>query len=156
MNIFIIDTDPVIAAQQQCDKHVVKMVTESVQLLCDALIMNGLSAPYKKNNVNHPCSIWTRTTIQNYQWVWTHGNALGEEYTRRYGKIHKSHSTLLNDVPYEIDLPKNGLTSFVNCTPYKDELDVVKAYRKFYCIDKKPFAKWKHGNVPVWFVSDVL
>ena len=36
MNIFILDTDPVVAAQSQCDKHVVKMVTESAQMLSTA------------------------------------------------------------------------------------------------------------------------
>ena len=33
MNIFILDNDPVIAAQMQCDKHVVKMIVESAQML---------------------------------------------------------------------------------------------------------------------------
>ena len=33
MNIFILNEDPVIAAQEQCDKHVVKMIVESAQML---------------------------------------------------------------------------------------------------------------------------
>ena len=33
MNIFILDNDPIKAAQQQCDKHVVKMIVESGQML---------------------------------------------------------------------------------------------------------------------------
>jgi len=36
MNIFYIDRDPVIAAQMSCDKHVVKMILESAQMLCAA------------------------------------------------------------------------------------------------------------------------
>ena len=32
MNIFILDRDPVLAAQYQCDKHVVKMVLETAQI----------------------------------------------------------------------------------------------------------------------------
>ena len=36
MNIFYLDTDPVLAAQMQCDKHVVKMILESAQMLCTA------------------------------------------------------------------------------------------------------------------------
>ena len=36
MNIFVLDTNPVIAAQQQCDKHVVKMIVESAQMLSTA------------------------------------------------------------------------------------------------------------------------
>ena len=34
MNLFVLDKDPVIAAQLQCDKHVVKMIVESAQMLC--------------------------------------------------------------------------------------------------------------------------
>ena len=36
MNIFILDTDPIVAAQLQCDKHVVKMIVESAQMLSTA------------------------------------------------------------------------------------------------------------------------
>ena len=33
MNIFVLDKDPVISAQMMCDKHVVKMCTESLQMI---------------------------------------------------------------------------------------------------------------------------
>jgi hypothetical protein len=36
MNIFVLDTSPVLAAQYQCDKHVVKMIVESAQMLSTA------------------------------------------------------------------------------------------------------------------------
>ena len=36
MNIFVLDKDPVKAAQYQCDKHVVKMIVESAQMLSTA------------------------------------------------------------------------------------------------------------------------
>ena len=36
MNIFYLDKDPVVAAQMSCDKHVVKMILESAQMLCTA------------------------------------------------------------------------------------------------------------------------
>ena len=36
MNIFVLDEDPTIAAQMQCDKHVVKMIVESAQMLSTA------------------------------------------------------------------------------------------------------------------------
>ncbi len=34
MNIFVLDLNPALAAQYQADKHIVKMVLESAQLLC--------------------------------------------------------------------------------------------------------------------------
>ena len=33
MNIFYVDKHPVRAAEQMCDKHIVKMILESAQLL---------------------------------------------------------------------------------------------------------------------------
>ena len=36
MNIFYVDRDPVKAAQMMCDKHIVKMILESAQMLCSA------------------------------------------------------------------------------------------------------------------------
>ena len=36
MNIFYLDKDPIEAAKQSCDKHVVKMIVESAQMLSTA------------------------------------------------------------------------------------------------------------------------
>ena len=34
MNIFFLDKDPVISAQMMCNKHVVKMILETAQMIC--------------------------------------------------------------------------------------------------------------------------
>ena len=34
MNIFVLDKSPIISAQMQCDKHIVKMPLETAQMLC--------------------------------------------------------------------------------------------------------------------------
>ena len=36
MNIFYLDRNPKVAAEMHCDKHVVKMILESAQMLCTA------------------------------------------------------------------------------------------------------------------------
>ncbi len=36
MNVFYVDKHPVKAAEQMCDKHIVKMILESAQLMCTA------------------------------------------------------------------------------------------------------------------------
>ena len=93
MNIFVLHTNPKIAAQMACDKHVVKMVSESVQMLSTTMHSVGLEGPWKKTHANHPCTIWARESLQNYQWLWDHANSLGEEYTHRYNKKHKSQTS---------------------------------------------------------------
>ena len=49
MNIFYLNSDPYIAAEKQYNKHVVKMILESAQLLCSAHHMLGseIDVPYK-------------------------------------------------------------------------------------------------------------
>jgi hypothetical protein len=97
MNIFYLHSDPVKAAQIQYNKHVVKMVLESAQMLCTAhhhyaekLDYDADYIPYKKAHYNHPSTIWCRQNVKQYYWLYNHMLALGEEYTKRYGKTHKS------------------------------------------------------------------
>ena len=90
MNIFFLHRDPIVAAVRQHNKHVVKMTLESAQLLCTAHHVLGGSAPYKPTHVNHPCAVWVRSDANHYMWLYRHFAALSDEYTRRYGRVHKS------------------------------------------------------------------
>ena len=58
MNIFVLDYDPELAAQMQCDKHVVKMVLESTQMLHTINAKHELPYTYKPTHMNHPCVKW--------------------------------------------------------------------------------------------------
>ena len=90
MNIFYLDNNPVKAAQVQYNKHVVKMILESAQMLCTAHhhYDNGHNVPYKKAHYNHPSTIWCRQNASQYMWLYDHMIALGKEYTKRYKKTH--------------------------------------------------------------------
>ena len=91
MNIFYLDRDPVKAAQYQYNKHVVKMILESAQMLCTAhhLIMgDDADVPYKVAHPHHPSTKWVTYSASNYAWLYQHMLALGDEYTKRYGKTH--------------------------------------------------------------------
>ncbi len=99
MNIFVVDEDPEIAARQLCDKHVVKMILESAQMLCTVALEHGYEdAPYKKAHPKHPCTLWAGKSAENWQWLITHGLAMAEEYTRRYGR-HTRAKQLFVGVP---------------------------------------------------------
>ncbi len=64
MNIFLLDIDWQINATYHVDKHVVKMILESAQLLSTAVRLSGIDAGYKAAYKNHPCAIWTRQSFQ--------------------------------------------------------------------------------------------
>ena len=93
MNIFFLHKDPLRAAKAQCDKHVVKMVLETAQMLSTgAHKFKYVNTPgiYKPAYENHPMTQWVSHTKDNYMWTCEHGLALSKEYTARYNKFHKS------------------------------------------------------------------
>lgn len=153
MNVFILDAIPEKNVQYHADKHVVKMITEYVQLLSTTLHLIGRSdiAPFRMTHKNHPVCKWVRESSDNFKYLWELADLLGDEYTYRYGKVHKSHIYLRKIPKYIEELPNVGITPFVNCTPYKEEKNVVLAYRMFYNIDKRKFATWKNRSKPEWF-----
>ena len=146
MNIFILDRDPVLAAQYQCDKHVVKMALESTQILST---ING--GPYKPTHVNHPCVVWAGSCAGNYRWLVVHAIALCDEYTIRYGKKHKCEDVIMS-MPHI--MPSPGVSEFVQCMPEQYRGDnVVEAYRRYYVGEKAGFARWTNRNIPEWFID---
>ena len=87
MNIFYLHKDPYKAASYVYDKHKVKMILESAQMLCTAHRYYGNEdVPYKTAHLNHPSTIWCRQNVKQYYWLYNHMLALGEEYTKRYSK----------------------------------------------------------------------
>lgn len=140
MNIFVLDQCPIISAQMQCDKHVVKMIVESAQMLSTAhRILDGEKKKrpsksgkrmvdyydlgdvdieaellyYKAVHHKHPCTIWTMESDTNYRWHHQHFIALCEEYTYRYNKVHATDSKLRSALwALPRNIPKGPLTPF--------------------------------------------
>jgi len=153
MNIFYLDKCPRKAAQLQYNKHVVKMILESAQMLCTVhRYFGNEDVPYKSTHLNHPSTVWARTNNRNYMWLYQHMMALGDEYTKRYGKKHltitkcedvlKKPPAFLKDALYgdPIDMPQ--------CMPdeYKDECS-VKAYWNYYIGEKHTVANPKTEKI---------
>lgn len=63
MNIFYLSRDPVLCAEMHCDKHVVKMILETAQLLSTAHWELGSTAPYKPTHKNHPLALQVVTQV---------------------------------------------------------------------------------------------
>ena len=162
MNIFILDHDISLSAQYHCDRHVVKMVLESAQLLCGAHIAHGVEVPYKMSagHMKHPCALWARETKDNYFYLWELGRQLCEEYTYRYGKVHASQK-VIDNLPWPDHIPDGKMTPFArafNRSMQPDKLnrilntvDTVTAYRLYYVLDKAHFCKWTGRPTPLWF-----
>ena len=152
MNIFYLDKCPVKAAKYQYNKHVVKMILESAQMLCTAhhcVMGEDANVPYKVAHKNHPSSIWARQSGENYTWLYRHMMELGREYERRYGKKHLS--IIKCEDPLSI-LPggilETGLTKMPQCMPdeYKDKCS-IQAYWNYYIGEKHTVANPKTEKI---------
>ena len=165
MNIFYLDNDPTTAAQWQCDRHVVKMILESAQLLSTAhREVDGDSwadevGLYKRTHKNHPSAVWARSSAHNYHWLFRHFTALCDEYTYRYGKTHLSDTKfrdVLSQTPNNVGL---GFTEPPQCMPdeYKVDGNSIQAYRNYYSLDKASndwFCYNKNRCRPWWLKTE--
>jgi hypothetical protein len=159
MNIFVLSKCTKKCAKYHANVHVIKMILESAQLLCSAhSVLDNITEIegtelYKLTHKNHPCSIWVRSTSENYKWLYDLFYDLCEEYTYRYGKTHLCF-TKLKDVLVFVpkNIPEGPLTQFALAMPdeYKTE-DAVESYRTYYKTDKRHLCKWTKRPVPEWY-----
>ena len=158
MNIFYLDRSPMVAAEMHCNKHVVKMVLETAQMLSTAhRVIDGdeyadRMGLYKMAHKNHPSTIWTRTSTENYMWLNRLFGALCREYTYRYEKHHASERLLGPLALVPNGMTYSGFTDPPQCMPdYCKGEDTVLAYQNYYILEKSRFAKWKKRPTPEWF-----
>ena len=160
MNIFYLDHDPVKCAQYLCDKHVVKMVLETAQILSAVhhkyqTIWAETGEVYKETHKNHPSTLWAGRTRYNYRWTVRLFKALLKEYTHRYKKEHAC-TRLLKIFEENHTATVLGKEIPPQCMPdeYKGD-DTVEAYRNYYRGEKAGFAKYTNRAVPE-FMKDVV
>lgn len=170
MNIFYLHSDPAIAARMHNDKHVVKMILESAQLLSTAhRLLDGVDGvlPDERNNIlykathrNHPSAVWVRRELDHYRWVHDLLYFLIAEYRYRYKDRPHACERLQ---PYLLDAPRNIPTDGPmimeappQCMP--DDCkgsDTVQAYRNYYAKHKYHIGKWTRREQPEWWNATI-
>ena len=179
MNIFFLSLDPQQSAIMHVDKHVVKMILEYCQLLSTAhRVLDGTQtleiSPknrkikrwtlyekildeklYKATHINHPSAIWARSSNENYKWLHTLLVFVCEEYTFRYGKVHKSQRdgivSALSAPPINIPIREFTCPTLAMPEECKIDGDSVASYQKYYIDKKQHIANWKKREIPTWF-----
>ena len=156
MNIFYLDHDVTKCAKYHVDRHVVKMIVESTQILCSAYYFTGENnaSPYKLTHGNHPCCIWARTSLSNWLWLKDLALALCTEYTYRYGKKHKCQAII-----HSLKTPALSDYGFTKIACVMDEQyiisdDAVENYRNYYRHGKRHLWNWKGRNPPEWLITE--
>ena len=175
MNIFYLHKEPDIAAQMHVDKHCVKMILETCQLLSTAhRILDGEQVMgktklgrnvkrwvfhderddkiYQATHVNHPSAVWCRHSNSNYMWLHQLLVELCREYTYRYGKVHKcEESGLVSALRFiPVNIPVGPFTEPTPAMPdqYKIPGNSVQSYRNYYNGEKQRMFSWKQRPVP--------
>ena len=182
MNIFYLDKNTQKCAEMHNDKHCIKMILEYAQLLSTAhRVLDGnqsigLSKTgrkqtryvlsddrelllYSATHINHPSAIWVRKSVWNYEWLQRLLCDLCDEYTYRYGKVHKC--DLIGLVTRLTIAPKNiPFGEFTEPTPAMPEDlrikgDSIASYRNYYINSKQHLASWNgkinSRSIPKWF-----
>lgn len=147
----------------QCDRHVVKMVLETAQILCHVhhVLGDRTDIPYRplsKGHHNHPSVRWAMESEMNYWWLIQHGIALSTEYHFRYLRIHKSESVIRwanGQIPERLPrVDETPIRLAIKKEHYEKAYvpgDPVASYRRYYVLDKHRFAKWTTVSPPAWW-----
>lgn len=160
MNIFALSYDPEVAARLHCDKHVIKMQLESMQIMSTVW---WIAAPrkanhlydhgviYKKTHHNHPCTLWAAQSRANFFWLLKLTHHLTEEKLVRWPhNAPFSNASKLSMMHAPCELPEGPFTPFAQTMPdeFKDD-DPIRAYRKYYQHKYETMdCRWTNRDIP--------
>ena len=157
MNLFVLSKSKRRIARYMVDKHIGKMILESVQMLSTTKRVldprSDFGPIYKLVHKNHPVTKWVRASYLNYVWLLDLVDEMHKEWQYRYGdKIHKSYivAQFLREHPPPLEAFEfEEMTPFALAMPdiYKTD-DAIESYRAYY--RTKP-ASWKNREKPYWF-----
>lgn len=183
INIFYFDSDPKVCAHQHCDKHVCSQILESSLLLSTAhRVLDGVESIqkspsgrnqkvwtlsfqphdqilYKATHINHPSNRWVRENHENYAWLADLFLFLTQEYTSRYGKVHKCEAMFESLAYAPFNIPTGIFTPPWRAMPEEFKVDksgndkyCEQSYHAYFNNTKRHIAKWKHNDIPSWFI----
>lgn len=152
MNIFFLDSDPIVAATYLCDQHANKMIVESLQLLFTTArqTMSEAGLQYVDNNnylkathLNHGCRLWLTESSDNIYWLLKYTNKLLSLFESRTQKHHANYRDFkyITTGYYFQEFKNNGFTTpylavYDKLKPIEESVTIDKAveiYREYYC-----------------------
>lgn len=163
MNLFILSDNKELSAIYHTDKHIVKMPTETAQMLSFAYHLPTLwnkdkpdfIMAFSKTHNLHPCSIWMQKSLSNWNYTAEFGLELYKEYQHRFNKPDKHQRArkifefALSNPPQIADI---GLTKFAEAMPEESKIHPcpILNYRNYYRVWKNHIFKWSKRDTPDW------
>lgn len=170
MNIFILSTDPAIAASYHCDQHISKMILESAQMLSTVARHYGSHFPhfsgyYKPTHLNHPCNEWLREGLQNCAWLISLCEHLDDIRMDLGANSHRSMNVIRQfqkdffSPPYTYSSPKSFIFAGPGTISIQD-ISIPQKYQAYYqrkhsewTLDKGKGMSYKNRPVPYFMQS---
>lgn len=167
MNIFVVNSNPIVAARSLPDRHVTKMIVESAQMLSivfsehywnigEVRKVDGTPFKTKRGTFkNHPCTKWVAENINHCEWLIFHAIGLCNEFNLRYGHSHGLHQSLNDVLELFSSATKNKarwalVKQFARAMPdnlkYDENISDVQAYRLY--LNTKPWVKDNYLRLP--------
>ncbi|CAE7899609.1 unnamed protein product [Symbiodinium microadriaticum] len=181
MNIFFLSMSPAEAAKFHANIHIVKMIVETAQLLCnvhhrareknapcDPPYTKRERIPYKESAAGHRklgSMIWVAESLGNYRWAVRLGLALCREYNRGRGRArgkltkHRTQAVLewLRDHEPRFRKKKRTQVKKIHLAmpdKFKNARSPVEAYRDYYFSKRRTMRmEWPEGAAPSWWKS---
>lgn len=154
MNIFYLDGNPRIAAQNACNSHSVKMVSETCQILCTAFdLQSYLTPPKRMTHDQHPCCLWARYSKETFDWLFKYAVEINREYEYRYGNIHKDKACIewIRKNKTQLWFYNDGFTEPPTAIPEDCWLtNPLDSYRLCYATHKRRLLKYYKRVPPTW------
>jgi hypothetical protein len=176
MNIFFLSMSPRQAARWHANIHVVKMIVETAQLLCNVHhrqreyclppFISRRRVPYKESAAGHRklgSMIWVAESLGNYRWAVRLGLDLCKEYNKGRGRAagktskHKTQKVLEWLRDHEPNFERTNRTPVKQqhlAMPdrFKKAKSSVQAYRDYYYSKRRTMEMaWPVGRTPAWW-----
>ncbi len=164
MNLFATDPCPEISARNLDDKRVVKMVTETAQMICTIAAGDGVkNLPMKPTHANHPVVKWCDADEGNLAWLINHHYKLSGEYTHRYGKIHGAtlHEMYiprvnLNKRPKTFQNSAKNDSRGIDFTWIEDVHVAYRMYMQARWLNDTLKPRWTKRSFPNWYIDNPI
>ena len=117
---------------------------------------------YRATHINHPSAIWVRQSDKNYDWLFSLFQALMDEYTYRYGKVHACKKLELELANLPKNIPQKPFTEPTPAMPddVKVKGDSIASYKNYYISNKQHLASWQgkinSRSIPKWFKNEAI
>ncbi len=165
LQIYFLHRDARLCAQWLHDRDLVAQIRGIGQILSTACQMMGVSLDrtlYEPVQIDHPCNVWARESIEHFTWLHSHWLSLIQHHEELFHRPHTSWDMQLRIRRFYLadkSIGGTGIAPFPRA-PWRDppllvpnefvSLDTVKSYRAYYLRHRVHLGSYRKVRRPFW------